>query len=393
MKINDLFFFIKKNFLEYNNINTIIILTTIICLSFISYSTIEYSIRFKKSIINSLDSRTLVIEQEVNENEIKKIKNVKDVVKLDDIKGTFYSDKQFDSKNYNSEITIKPILDDKKIIYGNKIGLDNEIICSDNFYPYSLYVNKDYKSVEYMDKKKIVGKDIIGKYVTFEDSNLGTIKYKVVGLYENKESIEINTCYVKKDEFHRIYKPSEVCSDEECTVYNPTAVIVDDYKNIEDVKEKLSSAGIFSFNYTEFDEKQLNIIINTPIIFGVCSLLLVAVLSFLTIKKVVIKNQLEIALEKIVGFNNKDIYIIKAMEMVLNVIVSSIISSIFYLIIVNILNSNLLNRNLYYNINCLISLRMFIVFAIAWMMLICLLLFFLLRKNNKNGITLLFGDE
>ena len=393
MKINDLFFFIKKNFLEHNNINIIIFFTTLICLSFISYSTIEYSIRFKNSIYNSIDYRALVIEQEVNENDLKKFSNIDEVINLDDIKGTFYSDKQFNQKNNESEIIIRPLIEDKKIIYGNRISNDNEIICSDNFYPYSLYLYKDYETKEYMDRTKTIGKDIIGKYITLEETDLGPMKYKVAGLFENKDSTSINTCYINKDEFHRISKPSEVCADEECTVYNPTVVIVDDYKNLEDVKERLNGVGISSFNYITFDEKQLNIIINTPIIFGIGSLLLVAVLSFLVVKKNVIKNQLEIAIEKIVGFTNKDIYIIKSIEMIIDVIVSSIIAICFYLIILNILNNNMLNRNLYYNIECLISIKMFIVFVIIWMNIVCLLLFLLLRKNSKSGITLLFGDE
>ena len=249
---------------------------------------------------------------------------------------------------------------------GREIKNDNEMICSSKFYPGNwTEVHNDDDFVNMKEHLNEEFKISFDKYYIIDNNNRELIKsyeykLKLVGTFDvNKDLTGYDVCYVSTHFFEKIseentsiYKDEEAINEFENQVF----VLVDKYKNIDSVTKKLTDSGYQTQLYAELDlsffttvEFVINII---TIIITIISIVCV----YLFIKNILEENCKNIALYKLLGYNDKNINLIFSSQYVINtsiaLIISIVLSNIIKIIISSILaldpNFSVLNIYIYY---------------------------------------------
>lgn len=353
MKFTDIFFLIKKRLLETRNIILFFIIVVIFLILFTCITITNFSKSNKNEIYNLEIARSLYVFESKDGDVEEKINEVDNIEYF--FSNKYLSPKRFEIKEFDDELSdgiilIKALLnDDIKIMSGKNITANNEMICSNYFYPHE-YDDKLYS------EQFLKGKDIINKKITVDSDNEDSVGEKVslniVGTYKNKYSEEANTCYVNIETYDKItskYNGRSLEYDEngdltsiEYNKYENYIVVVDDIKNMQDVENKLNELGIGYEEVFRIKLEFINILYTVPIFVAIIIVIISVSLLYNFIKKKIYYRTNNIGLLKSFGYTNKDISKIYIYENIFIVFFSFIISLIIYLLALKYLSYNFL---------------------------------------------------
>ena len=353
MKGNSIIEISLKHLKRKENIIFGLIITLLIVILFVLITIINFSINYKKenNQYNILARTFTVSGENKTKEELDSISNIPHIVVnvSEFYRNPCYQDvKEFDDGNLLGYIATKALIlkNSLKIVDGRNIKTDNEMLIPTKFYPHAELNSIDDNKVH--TNKMLNGKDLIGKTITLYSernypdkplsmsddeynelweqwkANRKAITFTIVGTYDTKEQLdERNTVYVSMkalDQLKNETRGSTAGLDADGTeryttlYYTDRMIIVDDYKNLELVQEKLTDLGFQCNTVFGYDEEVLTLIIYLPLFIS----LIILVMTLILIKNFISKkfNNIcyELGLLKTLGFNNKHIIKIELYE-------------------------------------------------------------------------------
>ena len=336
-----------------------------------------------------------------NKDNYDKVKNIEHVKYLESNKyatSSHFIVDEFNSNNIYGQIDIIALIDKDSITTNiNTLEMkDNEVICPKKFYPHELYINR---KMQIIDSLYINGDNLIGTSFNVKSKNNDNldeiVNLKVIGTYDNKQFSSSNTCYVTKTGYDKIASQySHASSSEyengkietEYFGYDDLYVIVDDNKNIDDVKNALSELNISYNDLVTIDKQSMNIFSLIPLFI----FLIVMIISLNVIYNFMIKkcqyNLKSYGILKTSGFTNKDINRISFIENVVVAIISTILAFILYLLLYNFIVNKLLVELVYSNNSIPIPYFLILVTLIIIIIIILIANNYINKKALKNSI-------
>ena len=373
MKGNSIYEISYKHLKEKRNIIFSIIIVLLIIVLYITSTIINFALQYQNNINKkSLNARTLIVERgSKTDEELNQISNINHVVLnvSDKYRAQFpVSAEEFDEKDIKGNIVFNPLLINNgiKIINGRTIESDYEILIPEEFYPHVDF--NDYgEEVIYLDKI-IKGKDLIGKSIKVYSEREHPVKsinqswseydelynkwietrtpisLTIVGTYDSSVNLlEKNTCFMSLKMFDNVKSDinggtasctqDNICT-EEWFKYVDRMIVVDEYKNLDYVKNELNNMNFSYYPVLNFDMGTFKMLVSIPMCVG----LIISIISITLIKNFIAKKlynkRKEIGLLKTLGFDNNQIINIYSKEN--NIILSTcfIIGFIIYMIIV-----------------------------------------------------------
>lgn len=398
MKIKDIYFIIRKKLFVRDNVffylvNIFTILAIFVCITIISFS-----LDFKTSNYNFFDTRVLFITKSNDIDLNNKIRGIDHVLLVENKKyaqPAFVTTSEFDVELLDSEISLRPLLlNEIKITNGSEIINDYEIICPENFYPYSLYITNDSGEFEkrLIEKNFIKANSLIGKKIKVYNYQNEELFLKIVGTYKNRKLDGLNTCYISKSSYDMFKSDYEVCSDDECYEYNSFMVLVDDFKNMNYVESELSKLGFSSIRQVSFDDLLFNQLVTIPTFLASIVIILSVVIMFSFIRKKCEKSRKEQAIFKSLGYKEKDIINIYKGELSICYFISFFISFLLYIFIYYFVYNNYLYELKFYNYLIPIPYIYFIIFLILLYIYLMFLIDSFIKSNYKLCVSKLFEE-
>lgn len=398
MKSSDIYLIIKNKFKNKDNIifiivNVLTILSILICLTLINLS-----FDFRNDNYETLETRTLIVSK-LDDNEknalIYDIDHI-DFVDSDKYRLASYTDLlDFQDDKLSTELSLKPLLiNDLKISYGENIDSDNELLCPEKFYPYSLYVVGKYDTMyqEFHDEKIIDAKSLIGKDLRVVNYNNEETTLKIVGTYKNKTLEGLNTCFISKKGFDNYKSKYQSCSNDECYEYNSLMVILDDYKNMEYVENELKRLGFSSIRAVSFDNAMLDSLVAIPAYIGSIILIISILVICAYIKKKSNNEMRSQSILKSLGYKEKEIININRFELFISYLISVSISLIIYFILFIIIHYLYLDEFRYYSYLVPIPIVYIFVFLVLLFFYIIFVCDEFTKRNYKLGVQKLFEE-
>ncbi len=362
MNYIDQFFIIKDRLFETKNIVLLIIMTIIFMILFSCLTIIKFSIENQKEIYSSEIGRTYIVyttdEQEKKVNEIKNIEHVEFFGSGKYRAESHFRIEEFDKNGTESTISVKPIttINDVEIKKGRNIENKYEMICSDTFYPYD-YDNRLDKSL-FISSNKLLNKEVKVKSKN-EDLNEKEITLTIVGTYKNKFMEESTYCRVNMDTFYDIASKYSGRGEShfadgtiEAQYYgyeNYYVLRIDNKTNIEKVLTTLDNMNIEYEQAFYLDEGFIAILFFIPLFTGIIVILITISILYSFINKKINNRIHNFGILKSIGYEDKTITSININENILIIIISSLISFVLYLNILNYLKYTLLAEVTYGN--------------------------------------------
>ena len=429
MKGNSLIEISLKHLKRKENIIFVIIITLLIIILFVLMTIINFSINYKKENNKyNINARTLmVIGYNKTEKELDAISNIPHVVvNVDDFyRYPYHQDvKEFDNDNLKGHLAVKSLVikDGKKIIDGRNIKNDNEMLIPTEFYPHNEF--NDYENKIYLDKM-IKGKELIGKKIVLyseknypfrpasmnEDeynklweewkANRKAITFTIVGTYDTTEQLEEkNTVYVSMKALDEIKnemsgKTTVNEADGSVNYFSTRMIIVDNYKNIEFVREKLNQLQIDNRLVLEYDDGVLMLITYLPLFVSV----IIVIMTLILIKKFISKKfkniHYELGLYQALGFNNNQIVLVELYENLFIAIISVIGALLVFVFLFIILTKKLsfFTLAIYYSITFKIPYLYFTILSIILLLYILFLNKSLISNHLKCNASELLKED
>lgn len=222
-----------------------------------------------------------------------------------------------------------------EVDYGRKIKNKYEIVCPSTFSPLGS------NSEKFFQIQNIIGNDIDlsynqyivqnGKAEVYKEHNE---KVKLVGTYDiNEQLTSYNTCYISTALFEEIIHNRENMYVNESEIVSPhrdlaILLLIDDYNNINRVKQKLLENGINSQPYWELENDLVEFIQKIVKYVTTIVMIISAICIYKFIKNIFIENKQNIALYKLIGYNNKLIGELFIIQYILLTICSIVISTL-----------------------------------------------------------------
>lgn len=326
----------------------------------------NYSAYVEKVFKEDVDMRTILVYKEGLDYE----STINDVLKIDNV--VFSYNQQFNYMNVKLDIisnnelglNIKPATNifSPTIIMGRGLKSFDEMICP-------LYLGKvsDPKTREdLISMKKYLNKYVNISYNSYEVDDIRNPKVnksfnksiKIVGLYDNVLSSEsYNECYMLSEQLIKMVDESQDVYTEnflkDNVVQNTgvfTNVILDDVENLDVVRSELEEKGYVTTEGASFDTSFFNKLKNISYTGLIIVLALLLFVFLIFISSIVKNTKNSIALYKLFGFREKDLIFIMSFQVVFLTCLAYIISLLFLLVSVGILNSIISN---YINYSCL----------------------------------------
>lgn len=246
-----------------------------------------------------------------------------------------------------------------KIKYGKSYSdKDEKVMVCPEYVHFGSYENLDKTNV--INMKEYLNQEIEIEYYDYEPLNKGNTvltgdesqkfkeSFKIIGLYKNGDTItDLSSCFINGNDIERIVdnKYSRINAEKDKlnidnTVEYSSWVVVDNRKNVNEVSKKLKNMGFLDVEVmSEFDTGTYGKIFLIIVLTLSISLFTTILVSYLFLKKKIIKEKKNISIMLTEGFTKKDIGIIYALEIFITnfiiFIIPVIISSIGYLIITN----------------------------------------------------------
>lgn len=398
----DYLFIIKKRFFKVKNFIFMIISSLLFLILFSSITVAYFSYSNKKEILNSDFGKTYIVQ--IDDEKIDIIKNIEHVKYVYSNKYLFQARlmvEEFNKDNNDGVILLKPLLslDDVKIVNGNNVNLEYEIVCSDYFYPYE-YDKEIYSYLFYRSN------DIISKNITVvsqnEDKYNELINLNIVGTFKNKYMEEANVCYSSIDTYDSIVSKymgyNEGYDDDGNMIsrtpieYNEYFIRIDDNKYSDFVLNELNENNIPFERYFYTDNQFLNNLFFIPLFIIIVSFIIFFCLLYSFISKKLNSSIKYYALLQSIGWEKNKVIIIELLENLFMLIISFIVSFVVYYLFLNYLSFNLLAELTYnsYILNC-----PFIFILLSFILIYLLIVIietFLLDKYLDRSIYSLFNS-
>lgn len=410
ISLKDRCFFVRSNLFEKRNIFLFIILVLVILILLICFNLIFFVDDFQNTNINkNVDMRTLLVYSQSEDVDFDVINNLEHVIYNNSTK--FYGStgsysEEFNDGDADGYVDIYPLLipEDINIVKGRSIESDTEAICPTSFYPHSIYINEDSDDMKiypsyYLDDNNIIGRNFTIKSANPQNEDLSV---KIVGLYNPKDNLKpVNGCYISENAYEQIVSPYDMTVTsyyEDGTVvtenieYSGNVVIVDDYNNVEIVKEELESMGFSVDNAFYIDQEILKSVFTIPLFISLIIIILSLNIIYSFINKKTKYRLHNYGILKTVGYSQKNIISIDTLENVFVFIFSFIVSFLLYIIIYFILMRTLLVEFTFGNLSVHIPFLYIILFIISFVVIIILMCKFKLSKILNQPVRKLLGE-
>lgn len=393
------FNYIKKHKFNVRNIILFIIFLLIgIALTLTISVFITFSSLKNDAIKNDIKFRTLIINGDKTKYDL--ITNINHIVEVEDEvfkKMQEYSVKEFDT-DIKGRIVLNAYLDSNNIIINNGKNIVNkyDAICSDMFYPYE--IEKIDDKIVFNRNRLLKPNDFLNKEfeITTEDNK--NYKFKIVGTYNSTKNLnDLGSCYINKDIFKEIVPNSNggnlyIDSKTGEQTFIPEELtgkiaIIDNYKNLDIVKEELSKLGFIVTPYSELNKGYVELIFYTPIIGTIIiSLVFCSILESFISKKIKL-NAKSNAILKATGYSKHKIKMINLMENLIIFIFSYLITIILYIIIFNYMKNYYYSAYIYDGTILSFSIIPIIITPCIFMLLIYFINEKMLNKNLDKSIS------
>lgn len=386
MATSDLFSIIRKNIFTKDNVVIFIISTLLLLSIYACINTIIMANLLKNSQMEHSDGRSLLISVPKNDDELRKIKNIKHVEVAVSQK---YSNEAVVEVNYKNEIgnlSIKPILNSNEvnIIKGNMPLNDGEMVC-----PYSFIITNENYNLNNYNKHIKKGTNFIGEEFYLKNIDNLEYKFKIVGSFENKPMDSLGTCYVSIKDFDQFKSDIDVCDDKKCYEYSLYMIRVDKYKNMNYVEKELEKLGFSSFRMFTFNENFFYKLTNIPIFIAIIILTICLILTYSFYKKKEHNNQQKFSIMKSIGYSKTNLIQIELFEAMLTSLVGIALAITIYTCFFIIVKSFYLKYLTIYNIYLTFPIITMLVISLIYMLFICIIVIYLTnRKNNKTVLNL-----
>lgn len=409
MNMKDMTFIVKKRLFNKKNLILIIALSIIFTAIFACITMMNFIINYRIDSLNNENSRMLIISLPSTDEEYQKINSINHIELIENRKfllGIERNVPEFDSNSTNGILTIKALLknEDVDINHGKNIENEGDVICPSKFYPHSIYIGDSFQQ-EIIDSLFLKDQDIINKTFKIESENekyLGkSLTFNIVGTYLNKELEELNTCYVSKSDFDKLFSDYEYSSgyiDEngnniiENYEYNSLIVRVDNYKNIDEVINSLTKINFPPISFFTLDEQMLNYMTYIPLFICLIIAIICVNIIYSFFKKKNRYNSKYYGILKSQGYTNQNICQLEAMEGLSVYLISIIVSLIFYAIVFVVVQKTLLVEFLYNNYYLSIPLLYLFLIILMFAILIIFVVRHLTFKTLALSVQDLFGE-
>ena len=335
MKMNDyLFFFIKKK-LNKEGIFLSIIISLLLTITFLCILIVSTALISKNYIKENLYTKSIYIKIPETDKEleaISKMNHVKTVIERKYLDALYINLDNNNIKKVNGYIEIRPLIFEDEIIIKNGKMMEEEstIICPETFYPYSIYfINNDPNQKAYYKEMEIKGKKLLNSTITLSEE-YENITLTIVGTYKNIPLVEMNVCYMSKDEFSKYANNLDYCDNDACYEYQSMIVIVDKYENMKEVKDNLIEMQLYMYDYFTIDNSTLDSMTYIPVFVALIVLIITYTILYNFIKKILLKKQKSIAIYKSIGYDNKKLIIINSIELIKLIVLGCLLSIILY---------------------------------------------------------------
>jgi ABC-type antimicrobial peptide transport system permease subunit len=347
---------------------------------------------------NNIGYRTLNVILN-SDDDLEKIKNIDHVKNVVDFYYNNPNDadvSEFDT-DLTGYITFYPVIDDDYLVIsaGKNISNDDEIVCSDYFYPYKAeQVNG--KTI-FNSKRILKPKDFIGKEFSLElEDDNGIGNFKIVGAFDSsKISTDLSACFVTMNRFSKmvnIYQNGgSGYYDEELgeIVFIPDeypsldkVVVVDSYKNVDEVITKLNNMDIVAVKYKEIATGYVQLLISVPFFLSLVLLFIFVIILESFLNKKIKYDSKNYAILKSVGYTRKQIVNIDILGNSLIYLFSVIISIIIYVILFIYLRNNMFSELIYDGVIFKLSL----IPIVVSILIIYFVIFIVNKKVLKNKL-------
>lgn len=382
----------KKHIISIVLISVIFALV-ILCFSF-RKSLNDY---WNSSVEKLVDYRTYVVnfdEQKYNvETAIEKAKTYTHVVEAFDESSYLISmkvnDKNIVSSDDNGIFLVGTISDPIKLVAGENLDSvpekDNPIICAKQFYPFVEFEQRDYITSKSVDISNLLNKNISLSFVSSEEKN----NFRVVGLYDAKENhTEGNVCYANLSTIKKLNeKYQHDIYFEENSDRNYIFIVIDNIKNENAVLNELNEEGFTNaMPILSINKDMGNSVINLMfVISGIIVILSIAIILFLSIKKIN-KRKKDYSIMKTTGYSNRQILSLYILELIYEFLTAFIISiGLYYLILYCFHNLYISDKIVFYDLKInisVISLVINIVISIIMCIFVAIYFNYKLKKNQ-----------
>lgn len=346
---------------------------------------------------NNIGYRTLnvILNSDDDLEKIKNIDHVKNVVDFYYNNPNDVDVSEFDT-DLTGHITFYPVIDDDYLVIsaGKNISNDDEIVCSDYFYPYKAeQVNG--KTI-FNSKRILKPKDFIGKEFSLElEGDNGIGNFKIVGAFDSsKISTDLNACFVTMNRFSKMvdteFNGGSGYYDPELgkSVFVPDdssldkIVVVDSYENVEEVISNLNKLNIDTTKYMELAEGYVQLLISVPFFLSLVLLFIFVIILESFLNKKIKYDSKNYAILKSVGYTRKQIVNIDILGNSLIYLFSVIISIIIYVILFIYLRNNMFSELIYDGVIFKLSL----IPIVVSILIIYFVIFIVNKKVLKNKL-------
>ncbi len=404
------FMLILKRLKDKQNLFLYTILGLLFTVIFISLTMITFVFDFKKDTVDKNPSaRTLWVESpdedKIKYDLISKIDHVDFNVSSKYLNSIISKVPEFDSEDLKGKIEILPLIqsNDLQIISGRNIENNLEAICPSKFYPHDMViVSEDNESFQtkLINSKILNGNSLIGQSFTISnydvrEDKIKTIEVKIVGTYDTSKTMgTLNTCYITMNDFDKIatsYSSYGEYVDINGTVgrdyfeYEGQIVRVDNYKNMEYVRQQLEASGFSVLPVYQFDEEYLSLIMYIPLFVSIIALIVATgiIYNFL-IKKIKIRQN-SYGLLCSLGYEKKDIIQMEISENIIISFLAALTAIVIYAVLYYVICKFALIEFTYNSVTVRIPVLYFlIIFLILNLFIILMNHKFLKRILNNN---------
>lgn len=354
MKILDYFKLAKTNLerntkLFWKNTILIAISITVLLVSYITTSSMNNML--DRSIKYNTSFRTIYVKNKDNINLETLIEEIEDISHID---------KVIKQGNYNVNVDVTNINNEKnegrinllganekispQIIKGRKMHENEYNVCivPKNFYTGD--INQKINNNELIDGEKLLDKEIEIVYYAYDYTQSVPIrtqeyskKLKVVGIYDTEDNMgDYNECYVNFDIVEDINNTISYGLNAYGKI-EPVIAIIDNSNNVDEVIQKLSNLNYETLLYATPNYTLINIIDYAGKIIAISIIVLVLINIIVNSVKNTQDRKKEFGLLKALGYKKSNIWKIILVESLVSGVVSFIIACIITIIILVIL--------------------------------------------------------
>ena len=402
MNFKNVIYIVKRKIVNIEDIIIILICSLLLIAIFACFTICYLGLNMEKMAYSYDEAKMLIISKYKSEDDYNLLKNIEHINVIDNYKyayGVSVLVPELDNALLG-EITIRPYLYDRfEITSGRTLEKKNEMICPENFYPHSLYIQEQNDIVEkYYPNNMINSKSLLNKTYDIKVKD-AEYNYELVGTYKNMYGVDVDTCFVLKETFDEIKDNIDYCTlddnsgEEVCYEYNNLMVLVDDYKNMNYVSEKLNEYGYSSSETFIFDDELLLTITYTPIFIALIIIIITITIIYNYYSKKSVIETYNYALLKSIGYNNSQISKVYVYKSLFSIVISLVLSIISYIVIYNYISNKYLPDLLYGNWMPPIPYLFIIFYIFMYALFICYITNRFVKKRLLTSVNVLFRES